>query len=74
MDLEDCSEGENVVTIKTGATAKRVGKQLVVTSEVVTQPGLELPTINKRFLTKKTSFYYGTGSATKGFFGKKYFQ
>lgn len=69
VDLEDVTEGSNCITaLKSGATAIKKGKQLVLTPEVITERGLELPTINRRFLSKKTSFYYATGSATKGFF------
>jgi carotenoid cleavage dioxygenase-like enzyme len=68
VDLEDCKEGENMVGIKSEATAVRRGKQLVLTAETVTEKGLELPVINKKFLSKKTSFYYATGSASKGYF------
>ncbi|CAL8111657.1 unnamed protein product [Orchesella dallaii] len=68
VNLDEVEEGLNCVALESGATAVKKGKQLVVTPEVITERGLELPTINRRFLAKKTSFYYATGSATKGYF------
>lgn len=69
LDLEEVEEGANCITaLKSGATAVKKGKQLVLTPEVITERGLELPTINRKFLSKKTSFYYATGSASKGYF------
>jgi carotenoid cleavage dioxygenase-like enzyme len=68
VDLDDIPEGVNQVSLVSDAKAIKVGKQLVITPETITEKGLELPVINKRFLAKKTSFYWATGSAQKGFF------
>jgi carotenoid cleavage dioxygenase-like enzyme len=68
LDLDDVPEGVNQVTLKCDAKAIKVGKQLVVTPETTTERGLELPVINRRFLSKKTSFYWATGFSQKGFF------
>lgn len=55
LDLEECVEGANVVTINTNITAVRRGKQQVLRPDVVMERGLELPTINKKILAKKSS-------------------
>lgn len=68
VDLDDFPEGSNCIALNTGAKAIKKNGKLVISPEVITERGLELPTINRRFLSKKTSFYYATGSASKGFF------
>ena len=72
-DVKELAEGVNVVnvsgtTIQTEASAVREGNKIVLKGDVMTEKGLELPAINRRFLTKKTSYFYATGQVSKGFF------
>jgi carotenoid cleavage dioxygenase-like enzyme len=73
VDVNEVLEGVNLVntngtTIKTEAKAVREGNKIILTPDTMTEKGLELPVINKRFLSKKTSYFYATGSTTKGYF------
>lgn len=73
VDVKDAPEGVNLVdltnsTVKTEAKAMRDGDRILLTPDTMTEKGLELPAINRRFLSKKTSYFYATGSASKGFF------
>ncbi|CAG7830593.1 unnamed protein product [Allacma fusca] len=73
VDVKEVAEGVNLVnmtgtTVKTEAKAVRQGNKIIVTPDTMTEKGLELPVINRRFLTKKTSYFYATGSVAKGYF------
>ena len=62
VELRDAPEDINLVAVKSDATAVRVGSSIVLTPEVVTESGFEYPVINKKYLGKKNSFFYASGT------------
>lgn len=61
-DPKTVTEGVNLVCVKSTARAVRSGSSIVLTPEVLTQPGFEYPIINKKRLGKKNSYFYASGS------------
>ncbi len=69
INVTEVEEGFNLNSeVKTDALAIRSGNKVILSPEILTEKGLEMPTINKKYLGKKFNYYYATGSATKGFF------
>ncbi|CAG7834316.1 unnamed protein product [Allacma fusca] len=54
-------ENENLVTLKSEATAVRKGNLVTLTPEILsTEKGMELPAINRSFQSKKYDMFYGS--------------
>jgi beta-carotene 15,15'-monooxygenase len=68
VQAKDVPENIDLVAVKSDATATRVGNSVVLTPEILTKDGLELPTCNKRFLGQKYSFFYAAGTYCKNDF------
>jgi hypothetical protein len=57
------------VTLSTNATAERVGDVIQLTSQILSDPGYELPTISWNVFGKKYRYYYVAGMYDPGPFG-----
>lgn len=66
VDLANTPENVDLVGVKSTATAIRKGNQIIVTPEIYAEPGLEFPTMNRNYLTKKFNYYYASATASKG--------
>jgi hypothetical protein len=49
------------VTLKTNATAERVGNVIELTPQILSEPGYELPTVSKNIFGRKYRYYYCAG-------------
>jgi hypothetical protein len=63
---QDFPSGVNLVTLKTKATARKVGDVIELIPQSLSEPGYELPTISRNVFGKKYSYYYGAGMYTPG--------
>jgi hypothetical protein len=54
------------VTLKTKATAKKVGDIIELVPQSLSEPGYELPTISRNVFGKKYRYYYCAGMYDPG--------
>jgi carotenoid cleavage dioxygenase-like enzyme len=62
VELSDAPEGVDLVAVKSEATAIRTGSSVILSPEIMTEAGFEYPVINKKFLGRKNSFFYASGT------------
>ncbi|ODN00667.1 Beta,beta-carotene 9',10'-oxygenase [Orchesella cincta] len=69
-NVSSLQEGKELVSLGyTTASAVRKGKQIILSPEIFSKKGLELPFVNKTFLGKKYRYVYATGNtAPPGFY------
>lgn len=60
-DLRDAPENVELVAIKSTASAIRQGSEIILTPEILTDRGFEMPVINQKFMGKKHSYFYASG-------------
>lgn len=65
---KDFPIGENLVTLKTTATAVKNGDIIQVTPQILSEPGYELPTVSRTVFGKKYRYYYACGLYDPGAF------
>jgi hypothetical protein len=56
----------NLVTLKTKATAKKVGDIIELMPQSLSEPGYELPMISRNVFGKKYRYYYCAGMYDPG--------
>jgi hypothetical protein len=62
-------EGTNLIKFQKSASAAiRKGSQIILSPEILTEPGLELPVINQEYLSRRNSYFYATGTIARNFF------
>lgn len=62
----DFPSGVNLVTLKTKATARKVGDIIELVPQSLSEPGYELPTISRNIFGKKYRYYYCAGMYDPG--------
>jgi len=71
-DVKDLTKGDSLVKLSyTTATARREGDAIVVSSQVIGEPGFDGCTINPKVQYKKYNYVYGTGAMMPGRFANR---
>jgi len=65
-ETTDFPIGKNLVTLKTKATAEKVGNVIEVTPQILSEQGYELPSISRNVFGKKYRYFYGAGMYDPG--------
>jgi len=65
VQTKDVPENIDLVAVKSEASAVRMGNSILLTPEVFTKEGFELPSCNKKFAGKKYSYFYAAGTFSK---------
>lgn len=65
---KELPSGKNLVSLSKSATAEKINNIICVTPEILSEPGYELPTINKSLYGHKYRYYYATGMYDPGSF------
>lgn len=68
LELKDVPEKVNLVEVKSSAVAIRKGSKIVLTPEILTEPGLEFPMINQDLKGRKHVYFWAMGSTGSGYF------
>lgn len=66
FQFQDFQNGKNLVTLETKARAEKVGDVIEVTPQILSEPGYELPSINRNVFGKKYRYFYGAGMYDPG--------
>lgn len=67
--LQDLTADENLITIpEFEGSAVRRGDAVVLKSQSMAEPGLELPTINPRYTGRHHRFFYASGTYDSGYY------
>lgn len=66
VDKQNTQPRKNLVTLKTSATAEVVNDAVLVSPHILTQPGYEMPVINKQYFGKKYRYFYATAMFDPG--------
>lgn len=66
FQFQDFPNGKNLVTLKTKATAEKVGDVIEVTPQILSEPGYELPSVSRNVFGKKYRYFYVAGMYDPG--------
>lgn len=64
--LQNTQPKRNLVTLNTSATAELIDDVVHVSPQVITEPGYELPIINKQYLGRKYQYFYASAMFDPG--------